>query len=98
MPQIELVRPTLLTPTAGSELTIANRGGGGVFYGQNPTVSSTNNTGAINSGETLTITSGYVWVTAEENPIKTGKQKSAPQIPVILDLREKEIAAAGSGG
>ncbi len=92
MPQIELIRPLRLSPAGGSELTIVNRGTGTVFYGQEPTVSSTNKTGSIAEAASLTLKSGYVWVVAEKSAAGE-KQQS-----VILDLREKQIAASGGTG
>jgi hypothetical protein len=75
MPQIELIRPLELGPTGTSELTITNQGSHNVYYGRTATVSVSNKIGTLNVGESLVLTSGSVWVVAE-------------QTPVILDLRE----------
>ncbi len=96
MPQIELIRPLELSPTGGSELTIENRGSATVYYGRSSTVGPTNNIGTLKENEKLVLTKGFVWVVAESTNEELGSSRK--QLPVILDLREKEIEPAGGGG
>jgi hypothetical protein len=85
MPQVELIRPIEVGPTGGSELTISNLGSQNAFYGTSATVSSTNKTGTLSVGESLTLAKGTVWLVAETTP-------------VILNLREQAGASLPSGG
>jgi hypothetical protein len=84
MPQVELVRPIEVGPTGGSELTVTNLGSQNAFYGTSATVSSTNKTGTLAIGESLTLTKGAVWLVAEKTP-------------VILNLREAAGTSIASG-
>ncbi len=96
MPSIELIRPLELSPTGGSELTIENRGSATVYYGRTSTVGPSNNIGTLKENEKLVLTKGFVWVVAESTNEELGPERK--QLPVILDLREKEIEPAGGGG
>jgi hypothetical protein len=84
MPQVELIRPLKVGPTGGSELTITNLGSHNAYYGTSPTVSSTNKTGNLAPNESLTLTTGTVWLVAETTP-------------VILNLRENSGTSIASG-
>jgi hypothetical protein len=84
MAQVELVRPLEVSAPGTSELKISNRGSNSIYYGDNAQVSSTNKTGTLGVGESLTITRSTVWLKAEA-------------VPAIVDFEEKETGGVGSG-
>ncbi len=82
MPALESKRPLELVAPGGTKLKISNRGTGTAFYGETPSVSSTNKTGSVAQGESLTISG--------PSPIYLVAEKT----PVILDLEETSIVEA----